>query len=79
MEKKIRSCVFISGNGSNLYYIIKNSRNYNFPIKIQLVISNNNTAKGISIAKKYNIPVVYIPYRNQNYFERAALDELKKK
>ena len=78
MEKKIKSCVFISGSGSNLYYIIKNSRNYNFPINIQLIISNNNRAKGISIAKKYNIPVVHIPYRNQNYFETACLNELKK-
>ena len=33
MVKKIRSCVFISGNGSNLKSIIKNSREYNFPIK----------------------------------------------
>ena len=42
MVKKIKSCVFISGAGSNLKSIIKNSRDYNFPIKINLIISNNN-------------------------------------
>ena len=31
---KINTCVFISGKGSNLKTLIKNSRDYNFPIKI---------------------------------------------
>ena len=41
MVNKIKSCVFISGNGSNLKSLIKYSRDYNFPIKIELIISNN--------------------------------------
>ena len=40
MVKK-NTCVFISGTGSNLNNLIKKSREYNFPIKIKLVISNN--------------------------------------
>ena len=55
MVNKIRSCVFISGNGSNLRSIIKSSRDYNFPIKIELIISNNMKAKGLEFAKKYKI------------------------
>jgi len=50
MVKKIRSCVFISGNGSNLKSLIKNSRDYNFPIKIELIISNNINAEGLRYA-----------------------------
>ena len=56
MVNKIRSCVFISGNGSNLKSLIKSSRDYNFPIKIELIISNNIKAKGLELARKYNIP-----------------------
>ena len=37
MVKK-NACVFISGYGSNLKSLIHNSRNYNFPINISLVI-----------------------------------------
>ena len=40
MVKK-NTCVFISGNGSNLKNLILRSRDNNFPIKIKLVISNN--------------------------------------
>ena len=45
-------CVFISGTGSNLNNLILRSRDYNFPIKINLVISNNKNANGIKYAKK---------------------------
>ena len=53
MVSKTRSCVFISGNGSNLKSIIKSSRDYYFPIKIQLIISDNINAKGLDFAKKF--------------------------
>ena len=56
MVNKIKACVFISGSGSNLNSIIKSSREYNFPIKIELIISNNKKAKGLIYAKKYGIP-----------------------
>ena len=50
MVKK-RACIFISGNGSNLNNLIKKSREYNFPIKIKLVICNNAQAIGGTYAK----------------------------
>ena len=40
MVKK-NACIFISGQGSNLKNLIQKSRDYNFPIKIRLIISNN--------------------------------------
>ena len=79
MVNKIKACVFISGNGSNLKSIIKNSRDYNFPIKIELIISNNIKANGLKIAKKYSIPYKYFSTRNKKLFERNSLFEIKKR
>ena len=76
---KVKTCVFISGNGSNLKSILKSSRDYNFPIKIELIISNNIKAKGLEIAKKYNIPFKLFTFDNQKKFERNSLYEIKKK
>ena len=78
MVNKIKACVFISGNGSNLKSIIKNSRDYNFPIKIELIISNNIKANGLKIAKKYSIPYKYFSTKNKRLFERNSLFEIKK-
>ena len=79
MVSKIRSCVFISGNGSNLKALIKSSRDYNFPIKIQLIISNNINAKGLCFAKQYSIPYKFFPSDNIEKFERNSLFEIKKR
>ena len=79
MVRKVKTCVFISGNGTNLRSIIKNSRTYNFPIKIELIISDNKKAKGFEIAKKNLIHYKYFQYKDKNSFERNCLKELKKK
>jgi len=79
MVNKIRSCVFISGNGSNLRSLIKSSRDYNFPIKIKLIISNNPNAKGLRFAKQYSIPYKFFSSDNKEKFERNSLFEIKKK
>ena len=79
MVKKINTCIFISGNGSNLKSIINCSREYNFPIKIKLVISNNKKAYGLNYAKKYSIPYKYYNSKNIKTFERKSLVELKKR
>ncbi len=76
MVKK-KTCVFISGNGSNLKNLIYSSRNNNFPISIKLVICNNKKAKGIIYAKKNSIPFLILNTKMRN-FERIALKELKK-
>tara|TARA_B100000029_G_scaffold209212_1_gene207074 strand:- start:515 stop:1078 length:564 start_codon:yes stop_codon:yes gene_type:complete len=79
MVKKIKTCVFISGNGSNLKSIIKSSREYNFPIKIDLIISNNSKAKGLNYAKKYNIPYKFFSSKNMKRFERNCIFEMKER
>tara|TARA_X000000950_G_scaffold132289_1_gene164870 strand:+ start:228 stop:791 length:564 start_codon:yes stop_codon:yes gene_type:complete len=59
MVKK-KTCVFISGQGSNLKNLIIKSRESNFPVTINLVISNNKNAKGNIYAKKFKIPLIII-------------------
>ena len=79
MVKKINACIFISGRGTNLKSIIVNSRDYNFPISIKLIISDNNKAKGLNYAKRYNIPYRFFDYKNKIQFERKCLVEIKKR
>ena len=74
MVKK-RACIFISGSGTNLNSIIKNSRDYNFPINVNLVISNNKSAKGIGFAKKFSIPYIFLD-SEKDRFEKIAIKEL---
>ncbi len=79
MEHKVRTCVFISGNGSNLESLIKSSNNYRFPTEISLVISNKKNARGIKFAIKYGIAFKYFSSKKMNVFEKKCLIEIKKK
>ncbi len=76
--KKINTAVFISGSGSNLNSIIKNSLKKNFPIKISLVISNNKNAYGINYAKNNKIKFKIINSKKMINFENKTLIILKK-
>ena len=77
MVKK-KACVFISGSGTNLQSIIKSSRDYNFPIKVCLVVSNNKKAKGILFAKKFSIPYICLN-TNRDKFEKIIFQKLIEK
>ena len=76
--KKIDTAIFISGSGSNLNSIIKNSLKKNFPIKISLVISNNKNAYGINYAKNNKIKFKIINSKKIINFESKTLIILKK-
>jgi phosphoribosylglycinamide formyltransferase-1 len=76
MVKK-NTCIFISGQGSNLKNLIARSRDNSFPIKISLVVSNNKDANGLNYAKKFNIPYLFINTKIKNY-ENKVLIYLKK-
>ena len=75
MVKK-NSCVFISGKGSNLKNLIIKSRDYSFPIKIRLVISNDPNAYGLKYAKQFSIPY-YVIDTNSKKYENFLLVKLK--
>ena len=78
MVKK-KTCVFISGQGSNLENLIFFSRNNSSPITISLVISNNKFAKGLGLAKKYNIPFIFIDTQFKNEDNRILVNLKKHK
>ena len=54
-SKKIKTAVFISGNGSNLKSLIKFSKTKKSPISIDIIISNNSKSKGLNFGKMFNI------------------------
>ena len=74
MVKK-RACIFISGSGTNLREIIKSSRDYNFPVNVCLIVSNNEKAKGVIFAKKFSIPHICLN-TNKYKFEKDILKKL---
>ena len=76
MVKK-NTCVFISGQGSNLKNLIIRSRDYNFPINIKLIISDNKNANGIIYAKINSIPYI-IMNTKLRYYEIRLIQILKK-
>ena len=76
MVKK-NTCVFISGQGSNLKNLILRSRDNSFPINIKLIITNNKNAHGIIYAKKNSIPHIVLKTKSRNY-ENILLQNLKK-
>ena len=76
---KKRLCVLISGKGSNLLSIIKNTYKKNYPAKVMLIVSNNPYAKGISYGKKYKIPFKIIKNKKILTFEKLLIKEIKNK
>ena len=76
MVKK-NACIFISGAGTNLKNLILKSRNYNFPIKIKLVVCNKSRAAGIKYAKINSIPLLLVD-SNDRLYEQKVLLLLKK-
>ena len=69
--------VLISGRGSNLAAICKNS----LAPQIKCVISNKADALGINIAKEYNIPTEVInhkPYKDRTEFDQALAKTIDK-
>jgi phosphoribosylglycinamide formyltransferase 1 len=66
MVKK-NTCIFISGQGSNLKNLIMRSRDNIFPLKIKLIISDNINARGIFYARKNSIPYFIVDTKLRNY------------
>ena len=77
--KKVKTAVFISGNGSNLKHLIKFSITKNSPITINIVISNNSKAKGLTIAKRHKINTRIFSFQNKQRDESKIIKILKEK
>jgi phosphoribosylglycinamide formyltransferase-1 len=76
--KKIKTAVFISGNGSNLKNLIKFSKKKNSPITIDLIFSNNSQAKGLKFGDQYNIKKKIFNFKNFKISEKNILTLLYK-
>jgi len=77
--KKIKTAVFISGNGSNLKNLIKFSKIKNSPISIDLIFSNTSKAKGLKFSDQFNIEKYVSSFKNSKIAEIKILNLLKKK
>ena len=76
--KKIKTAVFISGTGSNLKNLIKFSKQRNFPISIDLIISNNVKAKGLNYGNNFKIKKKVFNFSNKIIAEKKILSLLFK-
>ena len=76
--KKIKTAVFISGTGSNLKNLIEFSKQKNFPISIDLIISNNSKAKGLVYANHFKIKKKVFNFSNKIIAEKKILSLLSR-
>ena len=77
-SKKVKTAVFISGNGSNLRSLIKFSKTKKSPISINFIISNTYKAKGLNFSKLYKIKKKVVNFSNFSLAEKKILYLLKK-
>ena len=75
---KVKTAVFISGNGSNLKSLIKFSRYNKSPISIKLIISNNPKAKGLSYGKIFKIKKRVINFKKTKIFDDKLISIMRK-
>ena len=75
--KKIKTAVFISGNGSNLKNLIEFSFSKKSPISVDFVVSDNSKAKGLNFSKKFKIKRKIYSFKIKNP-EKEILKDLKK-
>ena len=76
--KKKKTAVFISGKGSNLKSLLKFSRIKRSPISINLIISDNVRAKGLTYAKIFGLKKKIFDFKKRKLTENKLISELKK-
>ena len=77
-SNKIKTAVFISGEGSNLKSLIKFSKTIKSPISIELIFSNNLKAKGLKYGKIFKIKKKVFNFENKKFTENRLISTLKK-
>ncbi|MDC2990679.1 phosphoribosylglycinamide formyltransferase [Candidatus Pelagibacter sp.] len=76
--RKIKTAIFISGNGSNMKNLIKFSKLRSSPIYVDLILSSNKKAKGIRYSNKSKIVSKIFNFKNERD-EEKILEILKKR
>ena len=77
--KKTKCAVFISGTGSNLKSLIQFSKKKNYPISIELIISDNSKAKGLKFGKIFKISKKIFNFKNKMIAEKKLISEIENK
>ena len=77
--KKIKTAVFISGNGSNLKSLIKFSKTKKSPIFINLIVSNTLKAKGLKLGKINKIKKKVLNFKKKQKSENQLISILKER
>ena len=77
--KKLKTAIFISGNGSNMKNLIRFSKTKNSPIIVDFVLSNNKDAKGVQYLNKTKINAKIFDFKKRNKDEKKILNILEKK
>jgi phosphoribosylglycinamide formyltransferase 1 len=77
-SNKVKTAVFISGEGSNLKNLIKFSKLKKSPISIDLIISDNSNANGLNYGKIFRIKKRIFNFKNKFFAEKKILFELEK-
>ena len=77
--KKIKTAVFISGNGSNLKSLIKFSKTKKSPIFISLIVSNTLKAKGLKLGKINKIKKKVLNFKKKKKSENQLISILKER
>ncbi len=78
-NKKVRTVIFISGNGSNMKNLIKFSKMKSSPIVVDLVLSSSKKANGIKYLKKKKIDFKIFNFKQKDKDEKKILKILKKR
>ena len=68
--RKIKTVIFISGNGSNMKNLIKFSMLKKSPITVDFVLTNNNKAKVLNFLKKKNIAAKIFNFNQKKNTEK---------
>ena len=76
---KIKTAIFISGNGSNMKNLIEFSKSKTSPIYVDLVLSSNKKANGIRYLKKTKIVSKIFNFKKKDKHEEKILKILKKR
>tara|TARA_B100001989_G_C24304795_1_gene347563 strand:+ start:36 stop:620 length:585 start_codon:yes stop_codon:yes gene_type:complete len=77
--KKLKTAIFISGNGSNMKNLIRFSKTKNSPIIVDFVLSNNKDAKGVQYLNQTKINAKIFDFKKRNKDEKKILNILEKK
>jgi phosphoribosylglycinamide formyltransferase-1 len=80
MSEFLKLGVLISGSGSNLQSIINHIEQEGLPARIQIVVSNNAEAYGLTRARNHHIPckvVKHQDYAGREDFDRELIRILK--